>query len=130
MLTSTKAIVCYADGSNSGYGTACILTESSGTITAGTPAVFESASTSYISVAMLTSTKAIVCYSDNGNSGYGTACILAESSGTITAGTPEVFESAGTVYISAAMLTSTKAIVCYSDVGNSWHGTANTLVIS
>jgi hypothetical protein len=130
MLTSTKAIVCYRDGGNSGYGTACILTESSGTITAGTPAVFESADTTYTSVAMLASTKAIVCYRDVGNSNYGTACLLTESSGTITAGTPAVFESASTDYISATMLTSTKAIVCYRDGDNSSYGTANTLVIS
>ncbi len=117
MLTSTKAIVTYRDNGNSYYGTACILDVSGSTITAGTPAVFESANTTYTSVTMLTSTKAIVTYRDNGNSSYGTACILDVSGSTITAGTAVVFESAATSYISVAMLTSTKAIVTYQDGG-------------
>ena len=76
MLTSTKAIVTYKDSGNSSYGTACILDVSGSTITAGTAVVFESAISVDISVAMLTSTKAIVTYTDFGNSSYGTACIL------------------------------------------------------
>jgi len=130
MLTSTKAIVAYRDNGNSDYGTACILDVSGSTITAGTPAVFESANTSYISVTMLTSTKAIVAYQDGGNSYYGTACILDVSGSTITAGTPVVFESATTLYISVTMLTSTKAIVAYRDNGNSSYGTACILDVS
>ena len=93
-------------------------------LTAGTPLVFESASTTYISVTMLTSTKAIVAYRDNGNSTYGTACILDVSGSTITAGTPAVFESATIAYTSVTMLTSTKAIVTYQDAGNSSYGTS------
>ncbi|MDP8268271.1 MAG: hypothetical protein P9L97_06030 [Candidatus Tenebribacter davisii] len=130
MLTSTKAIVCYQDVGNSSYGTACILDISGSTITPGTPAVFESASTTYTSVAMLTSTKAIVCYRDNGNLEYGTACILDIVTSTITPGTPVVFESASTYYTSVAMLTSDQAIVCYRDVGNSSYGTACVLDIA
>ncbi len=130
MLTSTKAIVAYQDGGNSYYGTACILDVSGSTITAGTAVVFESATTNYISVTMLTSTKAIVAYQDGGNSSYGTACILDVSDSTITAGTPAVFESATTTYISVTMLTSTKAIVAYRDGGNSYYGTACILDVS
>ena len=90
----------------------------------GTPQVFESSTTYYISVAMLTSTKAIVCYRDAVNSNFGTACILDVSGTTITHGTPQVFESSTTQEVSVAMLTSTKAIVCYRDVGNTSFGTA------
>ena len=130
MLTSTKAIVAYRDNGNSDYGTACILDVSGSTITAGTPVVFESATTNYISVAMLTSTKAIVAYRDDGNSSYGTACILDVSGSTITAGTAVVFESASTLYTSVTMLTSTKAIVAYRDNGNSSYGTTCILDVS
>ncbi len=130
MLTSTKAVVVYQDDGNSDYGTACILDVSGSTITAGTPVVFESATTNHTSVAMLTSTKAIVTYQDAGNSNYGTACILDVSGSTITAGTPVVFESAYTQYTSVTMLTSTKAIVAYRDVGNSGYGTACILDVS
>ena len=129
MLSATKAIVTYADIGNSIYGTACILDVSGSTITAGTPVVFESATTGNISVAMLSATKAIVTYRDVDNSNYGTACILDVSGSTITAGTAVVFESAISVDISVAMLTSTKAIVTYTDFGNSSYGTACILTI-
>jgi hypothetical protein len=130
MLTSTKAIVCYSDSVNLGYGTACCLSVSGTTITAGTPAVFSSSGSYVFSVGMLTSTLAIACYTDDDNSGYGTACCLSVSGTTITAGTPVVFENASSDYISVAILSSTLAIVCYRDGGNSSHGTACCLSVS
>jgi len=115
------------DAGNSSYGTACVLSISGTSITSGTPVVFESANSAYFSVAMLTDTKAIVCYMDAGNSSYGTACVLSISGTSITSGTPVVFESANSAYISVTMLTDTKAIVCYRDSGNSYYGTATIL---
>ena len=129
MLSATKAIVTYTDAGNSNYGTACILDVSGSTITAGTPVVFQSTATSFTSVSRLTSTKAIVTYSDLGYSNYGTACILDVSGSTITATDPAVFESANTAFTSVATLTSTKAIVTYGDYGNSGYGTACILTI-
>ena len=79
MLYYSKAIFFYRDDGNSNYGTACVLSISGTTITAGTPVVFESASSAYFSVAMLDSSKAIVCYRDGGNSGYGTACVVSRT---------------------------------------------------
>jgi len=96
-------------------------------VTAGTPAVFESAGTNYISVAVLDSSRAVVTYRDNGNSGYGTACVLSISGTTVTAGAPAVFESAATNYTSVAVLDSSKAVVTYQDNGNSNYGTACVL---
>ena len=40
------------------------------------PSVFESATTSHTSVTALSSDKAVVAYRDEGNSNYGTACVL------------------------------------------------------
>ena len=128
-LSDTKAIVAYRDYGNSSYGTACVLSISGTTITAGTPVVFESANSAYISVAALSDTKAIVAYRDYGNSSYGTACVLSISGTVITAGTPVVFESANSAYISVAALSDTKAIVAYQDYGNSSYGTACVLGI-
>ena len=96
-------------------------------IATGLPSVFESASTLYISVAALDSSKAVVTYRDAGNSGYGTACVLSISGTTVTAGTPAVFESAATYYTSVAALDSSKAVVTYRDDGNSNYGTACVL---
>jgi hypothetical protein len=130
MMDSTHAIVCYRDGGNSNYGTACCLSLSGTTITAGAAAVFESANSSYIGVTMMDSTHAIVCYIDNGNSSYGTARCLSLSGTTITAGTPVVFESSVSLYNSVTMMDSTHAIVCYTDGGNSYYGTACCLSLS
>jgi hypothetical protein len=122
--------VCYYDAGNSSYGTSCVLSISGTTITAGTPVVFESAYSDYISVTALSDTKALVCYRDNGNSSYGTSCVLSISGTTITAGTPVVFESANSSYISVTALSDTKALVCYRDAGNSNYGTSCVLSIS
>ena len=113
-LSETKAIVCYRDTPNGFIGTACVLDLSGGVITPGTPVVFENAYTSYTSVAALSETKAIVCYQDVGNSGYGTACVLDVSGSTITPGTPFVYYNIGsTSYQSVVKLTSTTALVVY-----------------
>jgi len=129
MLTSTKAITVYRDSQNSQRGTACILDVSGNSITARTPVVFESGNTTFTSVAMLTSTKAIAVYRDDGNSGAGTACILSVSGSNITVGTSVTYD-ARSYYASVAMLTSTKAIVTYYDDGNSGYGTSNILDVS
>jgi hypothetical protein len=130
MMDSTHAIVCYRDAGNSSYGTACCLSLSGTTITSDTPVVFESAASYTHSVTTMDSTHAIVCYRDNGNNNYGTACCLSLSGTTITAETPVVFESASTYSISVTMMDSTHAIVCYRDVGNSEYGTACCLSLS
>jgi len=128
-LTDTKAIVTYRDNGNSGYGTACILTVSGSSITAGTPIVFESASTYYISVIRLTDTKALVAYQDRGNSSYGTANVINVSGTSITVGTPVVFNSASSEYVSSTMLNSTKVLVVYRNGGNAGKGTSRILTV-
>ena len=126
-FSSTKAIVGYTDVGNSSYGTACILDISGTTITPGTPIVFESAITSYNSMAILDATRSIVGYKDGGNSDYGTACVLSVSGATITPDTPAVFESAATNFISTSLLDSGHVVVSYQDTGDSSYGTAKVL---
>ncbi len=130
MLTSTKAIVAYRDNGNLGRGTACILDISGSAITPATPAVFETGDTDRISVAALSATQAIVVYRDNGNSEYGTACILDVSTSTISPGTPAVFESAATTYCNVAALSSSAAIATYTDNTAGGYGTACILSVS
>jgi len=117
-LTTTKALVVYQDNGNSGYGSSRVITVSGSSISAGSTTVFESASSTNMSVTMLTSTKALVTYRDEPNSNYGTSCILDVSGTSITAGTPVVFEAANTPYTSVVALTATKAIVTFQDAGN------------
>lgn len=135
MMDSTHAIVVYADAGNSSYGTACCLSLSGTTITAGTPVVFESAGVSYPRVCALDASNAIVAYADGGNSNYGTACHLGLSGTTITAGTPAVFESASTYNtgnerVPVCKMDSTHAIVAYTDIGDSQKGVACCLTLS
>jgi hypothetical protein len=76
-------------------------------------------------------THAIVCYRDNGNSGYGTAVCLTLNTGdnSIDVGTPAIFESGSSLYVSVTAMDSTKAIVCYQDNDNSSQGTAVCLTL-
>jgi hypothetical protein len=116
-LSSTQALVCYRDEDDSNQGKAVVLDISGTTITPATPAVFETGNTTHIDVCALSATQALVCYRDEDNSNRGTACILDISGSTITPGTPAVFETDNTLYISVTRLTATRAFVCYSDGG-------------
>lgn len=111
-----------------GFGKAFIA--QAGSVTAGTIATFESASTTYTSVCVLSATQALVCYNDAGNAGAGTACILDISGTTITPATPAVFDASNSTYIDVCALSSTQALVVWRDAGNSNRGTACILDIS
>jgi hypothetical protein len=93
---------------------------------AGTPSVFESANSSFISAAYDSAAgKVVIAYSDGGNGYYGTAIVGTVSGTSISFGTAVVFESAYTEYISAAYDSAAgKVVIAYRDVGNSNYGTA------
>ena len=93
---------------------------------AGTAVVFESASSSYISATYdSTNNKVVIAYSDAGNSSYGTAIVGTVSGTSISFGTPTVFESATSNYISATYdSTNNKIVIAYEDDGNSSYGTS------
>ena len=78
--------------------------------------VFNSDGAYYISVTALSESKALVCYSDDGNSSYGTACVLSISGTTVTAGSEKVFNSAKTSSISVTALSGGTALVCFSKI--------------
>jgi hypothetical protein len=90
----------------------------------GDPEIFENAAVSYNSVSKINNTSAIVCYTDEGNSNRGTACLLDWSTGTIVSDTPVVFETGSVIYISVSVIDETSAIVCYQDASNATKGTA------
>ena len=68
------------------------------TVSGNTEFIFESANTVYSTVGTISSTQCLVCYSDVGNSYYGTAQILDRAGGTITGNTPLVIGYAATYY--------------------------------
>ena len=107
-----KVVIAYQDSGNSSYGTAIVGTVSGTSISFGTPVVFESAQTNYISIAYdANSQKVVIAYQDNTNSSYGTAVVGTVSGTSISFGTPVVFESATTVYSSIAYDSTNQKIV-------------------
>jgi hypothetical protein len=107
-------------------GTVSVVDAHSKVDVLGTPVVFESASSTYISSTYdPVNNKVVIAYRDNGNSNYGTAIVGTVAGTTISFGTPVVFESAGTYYNSATFDSANgKVVIAYMDEGNSFYGTA------
>ena len=123
-IGNDKVVIAYNDNGNSAYGTAIVGTIAGTSITFGTPVVFESASSWYFSVTSIGNDKVVIAYSDRGNSDYGTAIVGTISGTSITFGTPVVFESATSDYISVTSIGNDKVVIAYSDRGNPGYGTA------
>ena len=84
---------------------------------------FNAVSSNYFSVAVLSDTKAIVCYT--GTSGYGNACVLTIIGSVVTYGTPVAFNAVSSNYISVAVLVGWRCVVCYQ--GTSSYGWCNLI---
>ena len=125
---SNKVVISYQDGGNSSYGTAIVGTvdPSDNSISFGSEAVFESASTRYITSTFdSNSNKVVIAYDDQGNSNYGTSVVATVSGTSVSFGTPVVFNSGGTLRPRITFDSSNnKVVIAYRDNGNSSHGTA------
>ena len=112
-----KVVIAYQDRDNSDYGTAVVGTVSGTSISFGTPAVFESASTSKIAITYTTSGKVVIAYRDNGNSYYGTAIVGTVSGTSISFGSPTVYQNTGQLAYNSITYDSSnqKVVVVYQD---------------
>ena len=124
--TNNRVVIGYQDGGNSFYGTAIVGTVSGTSISFGTAVVFESASSNYtVTTYDSTNNRVVIAYSDGGNSYYGTAIVGTVSGTSISFGTAVVFESASLYDISTTYdSTNNRVVIAYSDIGNSYYGTA------
>ena len=124
--TNGKVIIAYRDNANSEYGTAIVGTVSGTSISFGSEVVFESATTTSISLTYdSTNERVVIAYRDVGNSARGTAIVGTVSGTSISFGTAVVFESGDTQSISAIFdSTNGKVVIAYMDAGNSDHTTA------
>jgi hypothetical protein len=129
--TNNRIVVAYQDDANSDYGTAIVGTVASdGSISFGTPVVFESAATGGSGIAIVhdsNSNKIVIAYEDEGNSQYGTAIVgtVDSSDNSISFGSAAVFESGEATTIDACFdSNSNKVVIAYSDAGNSQYGKA------
>jgi len=129
--TNGKVVIVYNDGGNSNYGTAIVGTVSGTSISFGSAVVFNSGSsgaTYRSSVYDSTKNKVIITYRDGANSNYGTVIVGTVSGTSISFGTPAVFESSTTQWMSSAFdSTNGKTVVVYQDGGNSNYGTTAVL---
>jgi len=130
-MASNKVLVAYSNNGNSGYGTARILTiNPDDSITVGAEVAFKSLSCNPIAIAGLNSTRAIVCYRNNGSSNKATAQVLTFDGGsTVSSGTSLEFDSACS-HISVVALSPIKALCVFKDEGNTNYGTAVVLNVS
>jgi len=125
-LTDDIFVVCYRDGGNSSYGTARVgQFTGSGINWLTGEIVFNSASTTHISVSAFSDDTFVVCYQDGGNSDYGTS-IVGQFTGSgidwLTSGI--VFNSGDSDNISVSAFSDDAFVVCYRDVDNSDYGTS------
>ena len=124
--TNQKVVIAYADYGNSYYGTAIVGTISGSSISFGSPVVFESAQSNWISATFDSSNgKVVIAYNDQGNSRRGTAIVGTVSGTSISFGSPAIFESGradtiGTVFDSS----NNKVVIGYIDVDNTSYGKA------
>jgi len=123
---NNKVVIVYRDNGNSDYGTAIVGTVSGTSISFGSPVVFESATTTYISATYdSTNSKVVIAYRDEGNSNRGTAIVGTVSGTSISFGSPAVFETGSTQHTSAVYDSDNgKVVIAYQDVANSNYGTA------
>ena len=128
---NNKVVIAYKDEGNSSYGTAIIGTVSGTAISFGTAAVFEAASTTYITATFdSNANKVAIAYKDNGTT-YGTAVVGTVSATSISFGTAVVFETASTNNSTATFdSSSNRVVISYTDAGNSSHGTSIAGTIS
>ena len=130
--SNDKVVIAYTDSGNSSYGTAVVGTVSGISISFGTPVVFESASENRNRVVFDSSNnKILICYTDNGNSSYGTAIVGTVSGTSISFGTASVFNSGSTTNIAAGFdSTANKTVIGYRDASDSSKGKAVVATIS
>jgi len=128
---SNRVVIAYRDNSNY-YGKAVVGTVSGSSITFGTPATFNAATTigmqpSHGIAFDSSNNKVVIVYKDNGNSSYGTAIVgtVDPSDNSISFGSEAVFESAHTTFPNVTFDSSAnKVLISYCDYGDSSKGKA------
>jgi len=131
-VNAQKVVIAYQANNDSGKGKAVVGTVSGTSISFGTPVVFESANTTYISAVYdANAQKIVIAYRDGGNVNAGTAIVGTVSGTSISFGSPTVFESVNSTYIGITYDSNAqKVVVSYRDNGNSDYGTAAVGTVS
>ena len=123
---SNKVVVVWQYEGSGNKGKAAVGTVSGTSISFGTAATFNNASTSYPACAFdSNSNKVVVVYKDTANSSHGTAIIGTVSGTDISFGSEVVFEAAATKVPTVAFdSTNNKVVIAYQDDADSDKGKA------
>ena len=109
---TTKFVATYQNYASSSHGTARVGTISGTSISFGTAVVFNAAATAYVSSSIDANTsKLLVTYKDEGNSGYATARVGTVSGTSISFGTESVITSDTCLHVSSHIDPSTSGSV-------------------
>jgi len=131
---SNKIVIVYSDAANSRYGTAVVGNVSGTSITFGTPVVFESGRSDYLSATFdNNSNKVVISYNDYSNSQYATAIVGTVSGTSISFGTPVVFKAVASYLFSSTFDSNlNKVVIAYfsSSIVNVIVGTVSGTSIS
>ena len=119
-----KVVIAYKGASD--QGKAIVGTVSGTSITFGSEATFNAATTNDTSICFdPDNNKVVIAYQDAGNSSHGTAIVGTISGTSISFGSEVVFEAADTRVPSIVYDTSNdKVVISYIDAGNSNQGTS------
>ena len=130
--SSNKIVIAYQDGGNSNSGTAIVGTVSGTSISFGSEVTFNGSTNDTAIAFDSNSSKVVVAYQDNTNSGYGTAKVGTVSGTSISFGTATVFQSSNMEWPSLAFDSSNNKIVigCGSGTGKAYVGTVSGTSIS
>jgi hypothetical protein len=111
-LADDSSFLAYVDGADSNYGKYRIYDNNSNLIAKG---VFNQGATSNLSVTALQTGGAVIAYTDDSNSGYGTLTAIAADGTIMTDET--VFNSANTPSLTITELTNGYLFLAYNDNG-------------
>ena len=115
--SNNKVVIAYQDFGNSYYGTAIVGTVSGTSISFGSPVVFNSDTTSYVSAIFDSSNnKVVIAYRDDDDGGNGQAIVGTVSGTSISFGSAVMFETTNPLRISATFDSSNnKVVIAYYD---------------
>ena len=127
-----KIVVAYRDLGNSSQGTAIVGTVSGTSISFGSPTVFETGATTYVSTSFDSSANKVVIVYRDGSDNYGKAIVGTVSDTSISFGSTATFSSATTSHMSVAYdVANNKHVVgYYASSGNAKVGTVSDTSIS
>lgn len=127
---NNRIVIAYTNVANSSFGTAIVGTVSGTSISFGTPVVFISASTSFMSIIFHTLTNRIlICFQNAGTTGSAISGVVSGTS--ISFATAQNFSAGNVNHVSTVYDSfNNRAVVLYQDTGGSSFGIARVVQVN